>query len=79
MNREEFEQAVREVFGDSAAKMAEFRDEQVERLQKKIQEIAHEGMKEELNRLSAEVLELRKRVAALEHERAEETSARGEY
>lgn len=79
MRREEFESTVRELFGESVTKMSEFRDEQIDRLEKKIQEIAHEGMKDELNRMSSEILDLRRRIQSLEHERAEELSAQGEY
>ena len=73
MNRDEFEQFVRDLFGESVAKVVELKDEQIERVEEKIQEIAHAGMKEELNRLESEIRTLQERVARLESEKTDES------
>ena len=73
MKRDEFEQFVKDLFGESVARVVELKDEQIERVEEKIQEIAQEGMKEELNRLESEIRTLQERVARLESEKADDS------
>ena len=66
----DFEQLLRDVFGPSVDKLMQLREDQMKRLQSKLQELAREAIKDELTRLHTEVAELRTRVATLEAERA---------
>jgi predicted nuclease with TOPRIM domain len=68
---QDFEQLLRDVFGDSLARLSQFQTDQVKRLQTKLTEMAREALKEELSRLHTELNELRARVAVLEQERAQ--------
>jgi len=65
----DFEQLLRDVFGNSVDRLAKFEADQVKRLQAKLQELAREALKDELTRLHAEVADLRARLATLEAER----------
>ena len=65
----DFEQLLRDVFGNSVDRLAKFEADQVKRLQAKLQELAREALKDELTRLHTEVADLRARVATLEAER----------
>jgi uncharacterized protein YPO0396 len=67
----DFEQLLREVFGDSVNRLNQFQSDQMKRLQAKVQEFVRESVREELTKLHAEVAELRSRVAVLETERAQ--------
>ena len=67
----DFEQLLRDVFGNSVDRLQKFEAEQVKRLQTKLQELAREALKDELTRLHTEIAELRSRVATLEAERAQ--------
>jgi uncharacterized protein YPO0396 len=67
----DFEQLLREVFGDSLNRLNQFQSDQMKRLQAKVQEFVRESVREELTKLHAEVAELRSRVAVLETERAQ--------
>lgn len=67
----EWENLLRELFGDSIGRVSEFREEQVRKIEAKIQEIAHEGLRDEFNLLSNEILDLKRRLASLEAERAD--------
>lgn len=66
----DFEQLLRDVFGNSVDKLKAAQADQIKRLQAKLQEFAREAVKDELTRLHTEVAELRSRVATLEAERA---------
>ncbi len=68
---QDFEQFLREVFGEPLSRLNQFQSEQMQRLMNKLQEIAREAVKEELTRLHTEVSDLRNRVARLESERAQ--------
>jgi len=70
----DLEQMLREVFGESFSKLANFQGEQVKKFQGKLQEIAHEAMKDEVTRLNTELAELRNRVTLLERERAQKAA-----
>ncbi len=67
----DFEQLLKDLFGDSFTRLNQFQTEQVQRLQTKLHEIAREALKDELAKLHAEVAELRARVTTLEAERAQ--------
>jgi len=65
----DFEQTLREIFGDSMNRVTQFQQEQVRRLSDKIKEISKEAVHDEIARLSTEVADLRQRVAELEESR----------
>jgi predicted nuclease with TOPRIM domain len=65
----DFEQLLRDVFGNSVDKLKAVQADQFKRLQSKLQELAREAIKDELTKLHTEVAELRTRVATLESER----------
>ncbi|MEA2325640.1 MAG: hypothetical protein QOE68_599 [Thermoanaerobaculia bacterium] len=73
----DFEQLLKDVFGESINRVTQFQSDQVKRLQSKLQEIAREAIKEDLAKLHAEVIDLRARVATLEAERAEAAAETG--
>ena len=66
----DFEQLLRDIFGNSVDRLQKFEADQVKRLQTKLQELAREALKDELTRLHTEIADLRSRVAVLEAERA---------
>ncbi len=68
---QDFEQILKEIFGDSLAKLSQFQSDQVKRLTAKLQEMAREALKDELTRMHTEIADLRARVAKLEAERAQ--------
>lgn len=68
---QDFEQTLKEIFGDSLAKLSQFQSDKVKRLTSKLQEMAREAVKDELTKLHAEIADLRARVAKLEAERAQ--------
>jgi predicted nuclease with TOPRIM domain len=68
---QDFEQLLKDIFGESVSRISDFQKEQVKKLQAKLQELAREALKDELTKLHTEINELRSRVATLEHERAE--------
>lgn len=67
----DFEQMLKDVFGESISRVTNFQSEQMTRLMTKLQEIAREAVKDDLTRLTTELTELRARVATLEAERAQ--------
>ena len=67
----DFEQLLREVFGEPLNKLNQFQAGQVKKLQGRLQELAREAVKDELTKLHAEIAEIRSRVATLEAERAQ--------
>lgn len=66
----DFEQLLRDLFGDSLTRVTQFQTEQVKRFQTKLQELAREALKDELTKMQTELHELRERVTVLEAERA---------
>jgi polyhydroxyalkanoate synthesis regulator phasin len=66
----DFEQLLRDVFGEPLNKLNQFQADQVKRLQTRLQDLAREAVKDELTKLHAEIAEIRSRVATLEAERA---------
>ncbi len=71
---QDFEQFLREVFGEPLMRLTNFSNEQMQRLNAKLQELAREAMKDELAKLHTEIAELRSRVAVLEAERVQASS-----
>jgi hypothetical protein len=71
---QDIESMLKELFGDSLSKLSGFQNEQMKKLMSKVQEIAREGMKDELGAIHRELTELRTRVATLESERARAAS-----
>ncbi len=67
----DFEQLLREVFGESVSRLNQFQSDQMKRLQGKLQELAREALKDDLAKLHNEIAELRSRVATLEAERVQ--------
>jgi uncharacterized protein YhaN len=68
---QDFEQTLKDIFGDSIAKLSQFQSDKVKRLTSKLQEMAREAVKEELTKLHSDVADLRARIAKLETERAQ--------
>ncbi|HEX7707136.1 MAG TPA: hypothetical protein VF701_11825 [Thermoanaerobaculia bacterium] len=68
---QDFEQLLKDVFGEPLSKLTQFQSDQVQKLTTKLQEIAREAVKDELSRLQIDVAELRSRLARLEEERAQ--------
>ena len=68
---QDFEQLLKDIFGEPLSKLNQFQSEQVAKLNAKLQEMARDAVKEDITRLQNEVAELRGRLARLEEERAE--------
>ena len=62
----DFDQFLKDTFGDSLNRLNQFQKDQVAKLQMKVHEVAKEAVKEDLDRLTSEVAELRSRVEKLE-------------
>jgi arginyl-tRNA synthetase len=71
MAAQDFNQFLKDIFGESASRLMNFEAEQTKRLWNKAQEIAREAVKEDFARLQVEINELRSRVAVLESERVQ--------
>jgi len=67
----DFEQTLREMFGESWNRLSQFQSDQVKKLTEKVHHVAREAVREDLAKLQAEVAELRERVIVLETERVE--------
>ncbi|MGH9419187.1 MAG: hypothetical protein ACRD3J_04375 [Thermoanaerobaculia bacterium] len=70
----DFEQLLKEIFGEPIDRLSRFSSEQTQKLQARLQEFAREAVKDELAKLHAEVADLRVRVAELEKERVEDAA-----
>ncbi|HXH91742.1 MAG TPA: hypothetical protein VNN25_09185 [Thermoanaerobaculia bacterium] len=70
----DFEQLLKDVFGDSLDRLTQFSSEQKQRLQSRLQDMARDAVKDELTKLHTEVNDLRERVAALEKEKIDEAA-----
>lgn len=68
---QDFEQLLKDVFGEPLSRLTQFQSEQVAKLTARVQEMARDAVKDDLTKLHAEVAELRSRLARLEAERAE--------
>lgn len=67
----DFEQLIKDVFGESINRFTKFEADQMKRLQTKLQELAREAIKEDLAKMQGEITDLRARVATLEAERVQ--------
>ena len=70
----DFEQLLKDVFGDSFDRLTQFSSEQKQRLQSRLQDMAREALKDELTKLHTEINDLRNRVAALEKEKIDDAA-----
>lgn len=68
---QDFEQLLKDVFGEPLSRLTQFQSEQVAKLTARVQEMARDAVKDDLTKLHTEVAELRSRLARLEAERAE--------
>jgi uncharacterized protein YPO0396 len=68
---QDFEQLLKDVFGEPLSRLTQFQSDQVGKLTAKVQEMAREAVKDDLTKLATEVAELRARLAVLEEERAQ--------
>ncbi len=71
---QDFEQFLREVFGDSVNRLTQFQSGQMARLNSKLHDIAREALHEDLAKMATEITELRERVTVLESERAQKAA-----
>jgi hypothetical protein len=65
----DFEQMLKEIFGESISRLSRFESDQMAKLTGKLQDLAREAVKDDLARLTQEVADLRARVATLEADR----------
>jgi cell division protein FtsB len=70
----DFEQLLKDIFGEPLNKLSQFSSDQTQKLQSRLQEFAREALKEELAKLHAEVVDLRVRVAELEKEKVQDAA-----
>lgn len=68
---QDFEQLLKDVFGEPLSRLTQFQSDQIGKLTAKVQEMAREAVKDDLTKLATEVAELRARLAVLEEERAQ--------
>ncbi len=68
---QDFEQLLKELFGEPLSRLNQFQSEQMKKLMAKLNEIARESVKDDFARLQTEINELRARVATLEAERVQ--------
>lgn len=68
---QDFEQLLKDVFGEPLSRISQFQSDQLGKLTSRLQDIAREAVKDDIARLTTEVTELRTRLARLEAERAE--------
>ena len=71
---QEFEQLLKDVFGDSLTRLTNFQSDQLGKLTAKLQEIAREALKDDFAKLHTEISDLRSRLTTLEKERAEKAA-----
>jgi gas vesicle protein len=67
----DFEQLLKDLFGEPLNRLTQFSSEQTQRMQTRLQEFAREAVKEELTKIHTELNDLRERVATLEKERVD--------
>lgn len=68
---QDFEQLLKDVFGEPLSRLTQFQSEQLTKLTTRLQEIAREAVKDDLTRLQQEINEMRARLARIEQERAQ--------
>lgn len=67
---QDFEQLLKDIFGEPLSRLTQFQSEQLGRLTNRLGEIARDAVKDDLTKLQQEVTDLRTRLARLEEERA---------
>lgn len=67
----DFEQTLREMFGESWNRLSQFQSDQIKKLTERVHHVAREAVREDLAQIQAELGELRKRVIVLETDREE--------
>jgi gas vesicle protein len=67
----DFEQLLKDLFGEPLNRLTQFSSDQTQRLQTRLQEFVREAVKEELTKIHTELNDLRERVAELEKERVD--------
>jgi polyhydroxyalkanoate synthesis regulator phasin len=67
----EFESMLRDLLSGPLGRLDQLQKEQVSRIMAKAQDLARQAVREDLQKLTAEVSDLRARIARLEAERAE--------
>ncbi|HEV7922353.1 MAG TPA: hypothetical protein VGR02_16320 [Thermoanaerobaculia bacterium] len=67
---QDFEQLLKDLFGEPLSKLNQFQTDQMKRLTDKLQELAREAVKEDITKLHEEINTLRARLTTLEAERA---------
>lgn len=72
----DFEQLLKDIFGEPLNRLTQFSAEHTQRLQSRFQEMARDALKDELTKVHAEISDLRDRVAALEKERVQDAAER---
>jgi predicted nuclease with TOPRIM domain len=70
----DFEQLLKDLFGDSLNRLTQFSSEQTQRLQARFQSLAREALKDELTKLHTEINDLHTRLAALEKEKIDDAA-----
>ena len=68
---QDFEQLLKDLFGEPLSKLNQFQSDQMKRLTDKLQELAREAVKDDIAKLHEEINTLRARLATLEAERAQ--------
>jgi hypothetical protein len=71
---QDFEELLKDVFGDSLNRLNQFQSQQLGKLTSRLHDIAREAVKDDLTRLTGEVAELRERLTRLEEERAQKAA-----
>jgi len=66
---QDFDQMFKDVLGDSWNKLTKFQTDQLQKITDRVEGMAREAMKPEIDRLSAEVADLRARIITLEQQR----------
>ena len=67
----DFEQLLKDLFGEPLNRLTQFSSEQTQRMQTRLQEFVREAVKDELTKIHTELNDLRERVAELEKERVD--------
>ena len=71
---QDFEQFLKDVFGEPLSRLSQYSTEQRQRMQSKLQEFAREAVQDELTKLHQEIAELRARLTVLEAERVQKAA-----
>ena len=68
---QDFEQLLKDVFGEPLSRLSQFQSDQLGKLTSRLQDIAREAVKDDIAKLHGELNDLRTRLATLERERAQ--------